>query len=88
MRLRPVSRTHRRPARRPTLERLEPRTLLARAERLYQQLRGQPRDYLGAHIRRYEQVLESQDRRAIDPIRADFERVLNDIEDYNYTNPV
>jgi len=69
-------------------DRIEHRTLLARAERLYQQLRGQPRDYLGAHIRRYEQVLESQDRRAIDPIRADFERVLNDIEDYNYTNPV
>lgn len=69
-------------------DRIEYRTLLARAERLYQQLRGQPRDYLGAHIRRFEQVLESQDRHSIEPIRADFERVLNDVENFNYTNPV
>jgi len=69
-------------------DRIEHRTLLARAERLYLQLRGQPRDYLGAHIRRFEQVLETQDARTIRPVRAEFEQVLNGIEDFNYTNPV
>jgi molecular chaperone HscC len=69
-------------------DRIEHRTLLARAERLYLQLRGQPRDYLGAHIRRFEQVLETQDARTIRPVRAEFEEVLNGIEDFNYTNPV
>jgi len=44
-------------------DKIDHRTLLARAERLYQQLRGQEREWLGARILAFEQALESQDKR-------------------------
>jgi molecular chaperone HscC len=61
-------------------DRIEHRTMLARAERLYQQLRGPGREWFGARIAAFEQALETQDRRVIDPVRAQFEATLNDIE--------
>jgi molecular chaperone HscC len=61
-------------------DRMEYRTLLARSERLYQQLKGQERDWLGAQIRLFEACLESQDLRLIEPDRAKFEEMLNHIE--------
>lgn len=69
-------------------DRLEHRTLLARAERLYQQLRGGEREWLGTQIVQFERTLELQDKRAIEPRRREFETVLNDIEHQNFTNPV
>nr|WP_315250098.1 molecular chaperone HscC [uncultured Duganella sp.] len=69
-------------------DRIEHRTLLARAERLYQQLRGQQREWLGARIRDFEQVLETQDRRQIDPLRQQFESLLHEIEHDRFTVPV
>jgi molecular chaperone HscC len=66
-------------------DRLEHRTLLARAERLYQQLRGHQRDWLGGHIRAFEQVLETQEKHQIDSIRHQFITVLDDVEQSSYT---
>ena len=52
-------------------ERLENRTALARAERLYQQLRGERREWLAARILEFEQVLSTGDpRRAVAARRA------------------
>ncbi|MES2298547.1 MAG: molecular chaperone HscC [Pseudomonadota bacterium] len=68
-------------------DRIEHRTLLARAERVYQQFRGGQRDWLGAQIRAFEQVLESQDKRLIDPQRKQFETMLNEIEHHSFTAP-
>lgn len=69
-------------------DRIEHRTLLARAERLYQQLRGHQREWLGARIRDFEQVLESQDRRQIDPLRKQFDHLLHEIEHDSFTVPL
>ncbi|HEX7867092.1 MAG TPA: molecular chaperone HscC [Variovorax sp.] len=59
---------------------LENRTLLARAERLYQQLRGDVRAWLGAQIREFERLLASQDKRVIAPAQRQLEAQLNHIE--------
>jgi molecular chaperone HscC len=48
-------------------EQLENRTLLARAERCYEQLRGQEREALGRQILQFEQLLATQDNRRIHP---------------------
>ncbi|TFW24046.1 Hsp70 family protein [Duganella callida] len=69
-------------------DRIEHRTLLARAERLYQQLRGQQREWLGTQIRAFEQALETQDKRHVDPARKGFETALDDIEQHSYTQPL
>jgi molecular chaperone HscC len=61
-------------------DRLENRTLMARAERLYEQLRGDTREWLGQQILRFEQVLATQDKRSIEPNRQRFEDLLNQVE--------
>jgi molecular chaperone HscC len=61
-------------------DRLDNRTLLARGERLYQQLRGDVREYLGQRLMHFEQVLETQDARTIDPAVREFRKLLDDIE--------
>src|SRR6201991_495924 len=64
---------------------LENRTLLARAERLYEQLLGDMRDQLGQFILRFEQVLASQDARLISRDAAAFREALETIErDYRF----
>ncbi|HWA38825.1 MAG TPA: molecular chaperone HscC [Burkholderiales bacterium] len=65
-------------------DRLEHRTLLARAERLYLQMRAEQREQLGRQILEYERILEKQDLRAIEPLRQQFERIVNDIEHDSY----
>ena len=65
---------------------LENRTLLARAERLYEQLLGDVRDQLGEFILRFEQVLATQDARRIARDAAAFREALDTIErDYRFT---
>ena len=61
-------------------DRLENRTLMARAERLYTQLRGEVREWLGGQILAFEQVLATQDNRLIEPQRPRFEALLDEIE--------
>ena len=60
-------------------ERIENRTLLARGERLYQLLRGRLREQMGDELLRFEQALETQDRRiaasAADVLRAVLDQV-------------
>jgi molecular chaperone HscC len=61
-------------------DRLENRTLLARAERLFEQLRAEQRQWLGQMITQFEQRLASQDLRVVEPARKEFERLLDDVE--------
>jgi molecular chaperone HscC len=68
-------------------ERLEHRTLLARAERIYLQLRGEQREWLGRQILEYESVLDKQDPRAIEPVRQQFEKLIDQIERDSYIGP-
>jgi molecular chaperone HscC len=65
-------------------DRLENRTLTARAERLYEQCRGDEREWLGVAILKFEQVLASQDDRRIAAARREFEGVLERVERNSY----
>lgn len=68
-------------------EKLENRTLLARGERLYQQLLGNKRQLLGQEILLFETGLESQDERICTAARQRLEKILNVIESDNYFAP-
>jgi len=61
-------------------DRLENRTLMARGERLYEQFRGDEREWLGAQILRFERLLATQDERQIAPVRREFEALLDKVE--------
>jgi molecular chaperone HscC len=61
-------------------DRMENRTLLARAERLYEQCRGEQREWLGAQILRFERLLATQEDRTIAPGRREFETLLDQLE--------
>ena len=63
------------------------RTLLARGERLYQQLRGMPREQLGKQITLFENALESQERHVIVPAAAEFTTVLDYFEHQSFLLP-
>jgi molecular chaperone HscC len=58
-------------------ERIENRTLLARGERLYQQLRGQARERMGDQIMLFERALETQDARVLGPAASAFRALLD-----------
>lgn len=68
-------------------DRLENRTLLARAERMYEQLLGRAREHVGQMILRFEQVVASQDPRAIARDAERFRDALNAIEADNHFAP-
>jgi molecular chaperone HscC len=61
-------------------DRIENRTLMARGERLYQQLRGDVREFVGQRLMQFEQVLDTQDARVIEPAAREFRKLLDDIE--------
>lgn len=61
-------------------DKLENRTLLARSERLYEQCRGQEREWLGRQILLFEQLLATQDDRRIAPSRREFAALLDRVE--------
>jgi molecular chaperone HscC len=61
-------------------DRMENRTLMARAERLYEQCRGEQREWLGGQILRFERLLATQDDRTIAPGRREFEALLDQLE--------
>ncbi|MET0542618.1 MAG: molecular chaperone HscC [Variovorax sp.] len=63
---------------------LENRTLMARAERIYQQLRGEVREWLGAQITTFEHTLAGQQQRAIASMQRQLEEHLNRIERDGY----
>ncbi|KJV37380.1 Hsp70 family protein [Luteibacter yeojuensis] len=66
---------------------LENRTLLARAERLYEQLLGEAREHVGQMIARFEQVLATQDPRLIARDAAQFRDALKAVESDSYFAP-
>lgn len=68
-------------------DRIEYRTLLARAERLYQQLRGEQREWFAVQILNFEKVLAGQDARTIEPNRKKFEEILDYVERDAFINP-
>ncbi|MFZ6735700.1 molecular chaperone HscC [Undibacterium sp. Ji42W] len=59
---------------------LEMRTLLARADRIYQQVRGELRSWLSVQIAEFEGVLETQNPRHINPAKKKFSDMLDSIE--------
>ena len=61
-------------------EQLENRTLLARAERLYEQSRGDEREWLGRQILRFEQLLATQDARRIAPGQKTLREILDQLD--------
>jgi len=61
-------------------DRMEHRTLLARAERVYQQLLGNERDWLGTHIAMFERALDAQDGRVISQAGRDLNGAIEEIE--------
>jgi molecular chaperone HscC len=67
---------------------LENRTLLARADRLYEQLLGEVRERLGERILRFEQVLATQDPRLISRDSTAFRETVDAIEhDHRFAVP-
>ncbi|MEM7077013.1 MAG: Hsp70 family protein [Pseudomonadota bacterium] len=61
-------------------ETTENRTLLARAERLYEESLGQEREIVASLIREFEQVLATQDHELVAQQRAEFEDRLDALE--------
>ncbi len=68
-------------------EQMENRTLLARGERLYQQLRGSAREHLGVQIVRFEQALETQDKHQFAPASKAFAQLLDELEHQSFLQP-
>lgn len=66
---------------------LENRTLLARAERMYEQSLGDLRDRLGDFILRFEQTLATQDPRLIARDAAAFREAIDSVERDHYLVP-
>jgi molecular chaperone HscC len=61
-------------------DQLENRTLLARAERLYEQTRGHERQWLGQQILAFERALATQDARRIAPVQRALREILDQME--------
>ncbi|URX64284.1 molecular chaperone HscC [Luteibacter anthropi] len=66
---------------------LENRTLLARAERMYEQLLGDMREHVGQMILRFEQILATQDNQLIARDAERFRQALVAIESDSYFAP-
>lgn len=61
-------------------DQMDNRTVLARAERVYQQLRGDAREWLAQQIIGFEAALATQDKRVVAPARQRLEQQLDEIE--------
>lgn len=67
-------------------DRIEFRTMLARGERLYQQLRGEAREELGRQLMQFERALEAQDDRTSRQASRTFQEVLEYFEHQSFLN--
>jgi molecular chaperone HscC len=67
-------------------DRIEHRTMLAKGERLFQQLRGQAREQLRQQILRFEQALDMQDVRVTKQAARAFQEVLDYFEQKSFLN--
>lgn len=68
-------------------DKAENRALVAQAERVFQQLRGDARERLGDEISRFELVLETQDERQIRPARERMRKAVGFFERDNHFDP-
>jgi len=64
-------------------DQLENRTLIARADRLYEELLGDARDFLAQHVLLFQATLDKQDQKASREARATLESVLARLDDRN-----
>jgi molecular chaperone HscC len=65
-------------------EQIENRSLLARADRLYEQSLGDVRDFLSSHAARFQGALETQDPATIRLARLDFKKALQQVDDESF----
>jgi molecular chaperone HscC len=65
-------------------EHAENRALMARADRLYEQMLGQAREFLGQQIAIFSSVLDRQDPQQIKQARADLGELLDQVESDSY----
>ena len=68
-------------------DKAENRALVAQAERLFQQLRGDSRDRFGDEVSRFEQALESQEERQIRPARDRLRKAIGFFERDSFFDP-
>lgn len=68
-------------------DQMESRALMARAERVYQILRGNERDWLGQQILVFERALETQDNHIVAQARTQLDQILDQIERHNRLFP-
>ncbi|CAN5673499.1 molecular chaperone HscC [soil metagenome] len=68
-------------------DKAENRALVAQAERVFQQLRGDARERFGDEISRFELTLESQDERQIRPARERLRKAVGFFERDNHFDP-
>lgn len=68
-------------------EKMENRTLLARADRRYQQALGDARDRLGREVMKFEAVLERQDERECRAARERLQKILDPMESDSFFAP-
>ena len=61
-------------------DRMENRALMARADRLYEQLRGELREWFGIQTLQFEQLLATQEPRQIDAGRRRFQALMDEVE--------
>lgn len=67
-------------------EKMQARSLMSRAERIYTHLQGNLREHLSKLISEYELTLEKQNPEAIEKIQKVLTQFLDDIENDNYLN--
>jgi molecular chaperone HscC len=67
-------------------DRIEFRTMLARGERLYQQLRGEAREQMGRLLMQFERALEAQDARISRQAARTFGEALEYFEQQSFLN--
>lgn len=67
-------------------EKMQARSLMSRAERIYTQLQGNLREHLSKLISEYELTLEKQNPEAIEKIQKVLTQFLDDIENDGYLN--
>ena len=65
-------------------EQMENRTLVTRADRLYEQSLGDVRQFLAEHTAQFQAALETQDLSVIRKARLSFEKVLHDVESESF----
>ena len=61
-------------------DKLENRTLVAQADRLYEQLLGQEREYLAQYVAAFQGALERQDRKATERARESLMQVMRQLD--------